>query len=886
MPKVNAPIYSLNGGEVGDEALARLDLDRMRFAGSLYSNVLPRVIGSMTMRPGLEYVEGADFGDVELIEFNAANDTEYLPVFSNGALRIQKSGQYISRAAVTTTIQSGDFSSFTGWTDTSTGSASAVVSGGILRLRGAAFRRAEASQTISVTDLSTEHGLRIKVNRGPVTVAIGSTSGDDDILQTSTMDDGDHSLTFTPETGTIYLRLWTDLDRLALVDSCVIDSAGDLILEAPYATSELPYIRYRQSIDTVFVANRLYQQREIIRWSENGFGIQRYKVDDGPFIRYDGEISLTPDVFTGNGSLTSSLPYFEPTMVGRLIRLVQTGQIVNVTFDGDDQQGSSIRISGVGTARKFSYSVSGSFNATWSLQIAPDDGTGNPGTWTTIRDGSGTTNSNYTDSENNVIKFARFIIASGDHTSGDVHTTIDYDGGSQDGTCRITGYISSTEVGIEVLDRLFSTGSTNDWDYSAWSDLDGWPSTVEQFGGRLFWGRVDNAYGSISDAYKSFDDTTEGESAPILRSFNSGGQVGVRWLLGIQRLLAGTDVSEVSVRSSAFDEPLTAANWFPLDASTQGCFDLRAVKSDKDGIYIAADGISVHRLSINDVSQDYGSTDLTELHQEIFGGSKAVSIALQRKPDTVIWIILEDGSARALTYEPEENVVAWSRVETDGLFKRVAVVKGSDQDAAFFVVERNGVQLLEKMAKLSMCRQSGENCLADSFVRFDGSPQTTFSVPHLDGRDVTVWADGQFLHDQSNLYTVSSGQVVLGAQYSKVTIGLPYSAKYRSTKLAYGAALGTALFQPKRVSKLGLYFVNTVLDGVRVGRDENNLFQFTTTKKDRALVAGDFQNSFDAPLSNIDSDWDTDSRVYVEMKSPYPCTVAALAMQVKTNDIG
>lgn len=64
MPTVNAPVYSLNGGEVGDEALARLDLEGQQFAGSLYENALPRVIGSMTFRPGLEHITNIDFGQV------------------------------------------------------------------------------------------------------------------------------------------------------------------------------------------------------------------------------------------------------------------------------------------------------------------------------------------------------------------------------------------------------------------------------------------------------------------------------------------------------------------------------------------------------------------------------------------------------------------------------------------------------------------------------------------------------------------------------------------------------------------------------------------------------------------------------------------------------
>jgi len=439
---------------------------------------------------------------------------------------------------------------------------------------------------------------------------------------------------------------------------------------------------------------------------------------------------------------------------------------------------------------------------------------------------------------------------------------------------------------IEVLDQFYSIDSTSEWDYSSWSDAMGWPTVVEIFGGRLFWGRGDTMFGSVSDQYRSFDDQVIGDSAPIIRSLNSRGYDGVRWLLALQRLIAGTDVSEVSVRSSAFDEPLTALNWHPLDASTQGGADIRAVKSDKDGIFVTAAGRSVYRAAWNQNEGDYSSADLTALHQDIFGSASIVAIAIQRKPDSIIWFALSDGGCRALTYEPSENVIAWSSLKTDGNILDVSVARGSTEDSVYFKIDRNGSAGIEKLSQLRDCRGGNLNCLADAFTKFSGAPTTVFSVPHLDGRDVTVWADGAAVHDQGNLYTVSGGQVTLAAAASDVVIGLPYIGDYVSTKLAYGAALGTAMFQKKRVSALGLYFVDTILDGVRVGRDAANLFAFTTTKDDGPITPGELQSEFDGPMMDFAGDWDTDSRIHVKMQSPYPCTVAALAMQVKTNDKG
>ena len=285
-------------------------------------------------------------------------------------------------------------------------------------------------------------------------------------------------------------------------------------------------------------------------------------------------------------------------------------------------------------------------------------------------------------------------------------------------------------------------------------------------------------------------------------------------------------------------------------------------------------------------SLDYGAMDLTEMHEEICDGSPVVDVAVQRRPDTVVWFVLANGEARALTYRPSQKVVAWSRFVTEGQINRVVANRGAGQDSVYFVVVRNGTQRLERLADLDDCRGGPWNCLADGFTRFTATAdQTTFSVPHLNGLAVTVWVEGVALHDQGNLYTVTGNNVVIPAQTAgkRVVIGLPYVGRWKSTKLAYGAQNGTALFQKKRVSQLGLYLVKTMLDGLRVGKDFDTLRKLTTTNNDKAIPAGFLWEDYDADMMSVSSDWDTDSRVCLEQRSPYPFTAASLVMDIKTH---
>lgn len=892
MGKTNAPLYSLNGGEVGKEALARLDLERMQFAAALCKNMSPRVIGSLSLRPGFEHITNLDLGEVRLIEYSYSGTASLIPVLSNLEMRVLKDDAFVTYPSVSTSVTSGGFTSFVGWTDASTGSAGASAGAGLLLLRSTPLDRASAKQTISVSvgDQGVEHAMRVSVTRGPVSVRLGSTAGADDLIVECSLDDGIHSIAFTPTTSSIFLELFNDNGRDVLLNSCQLQVAGTMIIPTPWTSQDLEddIIRYKQSKDVIYVASTNYQQREIQRRGDTSWGLQRYKVSDGPFSpSAENKISLDPSVYTGPGTLTASRSYFDVGMIGRLFRLVQRGQTVTEVFTADPADGAFVRISGVGNSRRVTYTITGSWAGVIRLQIALDDGTGlAPGAFSDAMTFTSNDVGVYEDADDNVIKYLRFSLTSGDLTSGQIVATLSYPGGSQTGIVRMTSYSSTTVVGMEVINRLYSKAATFEWDYSTWSDYDGWPSAVDVFGGRLYWGQIDLIHGSVPDSFKSFDDTIEGESAPIARSISSSSQRGMLWLLGLQRLLAGTDAAEISIKASSFDEPLTATSWFPVEASTRGCANIRAVKADKDGVFVQASKIGAFRLLPDKQGLDYSADDLMAMHEKICGGSEIIDLAVQRRPDTVVWFILADGTARTLTYEPSQNIIAWARVDTDGLLKHVAAIRGAGQDSVYFVVVRDGTQRLERLAKATDCIGGALNCIADGFKRFTATAaQTSFSVSHLDGLDVTVWANGVALHDQTNLYTVVGGEVTLPAQTlgNQVVIGLPYIGQWQSTKLAYGAQGGTALLMPKRVAQLGLYLIDSMLDGLRVGHLFGKLKRLTRTENDVAIPAGHLYEAFDANLMAVNSDWSTDSRVCIEARSPYPLTVGAMVMDAKTN---
>ena len=156
--------------------------------------------------------------------------------------------------------------------------------------------------------------------------------------------------------------------------------------------------------------------------------------------------------------------------------------------------------------------------------------------------------------------------------------TLSYSNGGITGIARVTGYTSETVVSAAVLTNMGGTAASEDWAEGVCSDYRGWPSAVTIYEGRLWWAGKDRIIGSVSDAYESFDEETEGDAGPINRTIGFGPVDVINWLLPAQYLLCGTEGSELSIRSTAFDEPLTPTAFQIKEVETQGSASVQAVK--------------------------------------------------------------------------------------------------------------------------------------------------------------------------------------------------------------------------------------------------------------------------------------------------------------------
>lgn len=909
MPVTKEARVAFNRGLISRLGLARKDVERVALSAQTMTNWMPRVLGSMSLRPGLEYIGLAgsnnNFIYTKFIPFVFSLLDKALLQLTQNVLRVWLNDVPISLSSQAITITNPYFAAnVTNWTDADEAGATSdwVTDGGgdgYLRLVGTGYKRAIRYQSITTASPTLEHSIKILIERGPVNFRIGTALGLDDVLPVTGLGTGQHILTFIPTVSPFFIQFESRLKRQILVDSCEAFD-GELSLtgngEAPFPLTESGSIRWAQSADVLYLACNTTdysysvdapngsRPMKIERRATKSWSFVEYQPEDGPFrVENLSNIFLTPSAISGNITLTASEPMFRALQVGSLFSIDSIGQTVNQVLNGANQFSGYVRVTGVDASRQFTVALSGTWSATITLQRS----VGEPGVWVDVVSYTGNTTSVYDDGLDNQTMYYRIGIKAGAYTSGTAAAILEFSGGTIMGVVRITDYTSSTVVGAEVLTELGSTEASEIWSEGIWSDYRGWPTAVALFEGRLWWAGRNYIIGSISDAYEAFDINFEGDAGPIIRTIGQGPVDTINWILPLQRLLMGTASAEWSAKSTTFDEPLTATVFSLKTISTQGSAKVGAVELDSGGLFVQRAGTKLYQLAFDNTQNIYNSNDLMAIVPEL-GDVGIRRVVIQRQPDTRIHCVLNDGTVAVLIYDKTEDVKGWVKVETTGnlnpdevVFLGVydaCILPGTEEDEVYYVVARNAsgdqaIVYLEKFSLASECVGGLLNKQLDSFVTKSAANAVTFINTHYsNGQEVSVWADGAYRGTQV-LDNGPPGVLYFPVTYSDVVVGLPYTATFRSSKI------GDDLSIAKRIVGFNLVLADTHYQGLQYGNDLNHLDELPLLTEGVETPADTIWDEYHHDTITVNGIADEDSRLCLVATGPLPVTVLAAVVE-------
>jgi len=908
-------LLSFNRGIVSALGLARIDVDRLVMSAEVQTNWIPRILGSMMLRPGLGMLDTTLSGaKARYLSFQFSVDD-----MAEIELTALKMRVWVDDAPLTVIDTSGDtdvanpgfITDITDWpTDGSSPTTPVWETGDYLKLTGDGDSEAAVIDTTGVLSTSTP-SFKIVIERGPVMVSFGEEAVDDESYWSETLlGEGTHIITLDTTTPVaVQIRLSSRLKystRVAYAGLYSGNASNELEIDTTWAEADLINVRRRQSGDIIYTGCRGQIQRRIERRDNNSWSLVKYLPPVGPFRKLNvTETTVSSSVLSGDVTLTASDNLFKTTNVGGLFKIASIGQVVDVELTvantvASDEWSDPIRVSGISTGRKFGIIITG---AGWTVgadyagsKIRLQKSVGAIGNWEEVgstRTWTANVDTTYKDSQDNQIIYYRIgmnVLERIDAASTtSAFCALNYTSGSITGIARITAYTSPTVVSAVVLKSFGSVDASPDWREGEWSDRRGFPSAVGLYEGRLFWAGRDRIWGSESDAYETFDDEEVGDAAMIARTIGFGPIQNIHWLLGLGRILMGTadnsaDIDALELtgdqviagRSSSIDEPLTPSNYNMKTVSGRGIYldrsrqRLREIAPSESGSYM----------------EDYTTSDLNLTAPDL-NEVGVVHIEVQYKPDMRIHCVRSDGTVGMLVFDRAENVTCWVEIETDGLIEDVSVLPGAVEDQVYYTINRSGVRYHEKWALESECRGGDLTKLGDSFISYTGSAITNITgLTHLNGEMVVVWADGADVSEYTdNVHTgptVSGGAITLAVAASNVCVGLPYIAQFKSAALATLEDMGPN--ERKNIKQIGLTLHKTHVKGIMYGPTFSRLFDMRAVEGGRELDADEIHDFYSGDTQPFGGSWNTDSRVCLQAAAPRPATVLACKIAIQESE--
>ena len=361
---------------------------------------------------------------------------------------------------------------------------------------------------------------------------------------------------------------------------------------------------------------------------------------------------------------------------------------------------------------------------------------------------------------------------------------------------RITAVTSTTLVDFDIVGPDLSSAAARDtWRLGAWSDTTGWPQVPMFHYQRLWFAATDTdpqtLYASKDDDIDNFAPTdTDGtvlDTSGFVRTIADALVNAIKWMESdAQGLLIGTNTAEFSGRSSGRFSPIKPDDFTVVRQTTHGSADnVKPYKIGNAVLFAQRSGRELREILFTFADDQFVANEMSLLADDLVIPDIA-QLAYMRQPQSILWVILEDGSLRSMTYERPEDVVAWAPHQLGGSFQggppvveSIAVIVDEPYDLLYLAVKRtiNGatkrsIEFLEDPFE--------DDANQDDAYFVDYGKTTQFGTPtavvnglaHLEGESASILGDGAVYPKQ----VVIGGQITLDPPVTKVHVGLGYDS--------------------------------------------------------------------------------------------------------------
>lgn len=463
------------------------------------------------------------------------------------------------------------------------------------------------------------------------------------------------------------------------------------------------------------------------------------------------------------------------------------------------------------------------------------------------------------------------------------------------GIVQVTAFTDSQHVSALVIIPPQSTAPTYLWSEGAFSTYRGFPTAIGLYEQRLLYSgtlaQPNTIWGSVTGDFDNFQFSGNDDGAVAFQPAVCQ-QNPTAWLQSIMRIHLGTTGEEIIMASGNFDEPLTPSNVTMRAQSFYGSAPLQPLQMQNSLLFVERNGFRVREmreLSPYVAPTDFSAPDLTLMSEHITQPG-IVEMDFGRLPDPLAYFIRSDGVLAVCTYNREQNVTAWARYVTSGLYETVAAIYGSPADVVWVGVARTIAGVTSRFIE-AFTTDPAEYPNIETNVMLDcattvtvvGSPISFVGqLSYLIGATVTAVIDGA---EYPGLTVVDGGVNGLlvfpdGVTAARsVRIGFPYTGQLSPMKPELVDQAGSSQGKKRRVTEV-------------IVRMRNSLtLAFAGGPSPASFTEIPIRSPGDAPGSNnplsagvvdvvLPGPWpegnDFSGQVTIQQSHPFPLTILAL----------
>jgi hypothetical protein len=345
---------------------------------------------------------------------------------------------------------------------------------------------------------------------------------------------------------------------------------------------------------------------------------------------------------------------------------------------------------------------------------------------------------------------------------------------------KITGFTSSTVVTCtnqEAIPASLQAIAKFTWSEGEFSLARSFPRAITFHEQRLCFAGNLNATQKIwfskSGDFENFKTGTLADDA-FNRTIAATSNDSILWLFSDTDLYIGTAESIWLAKPSANGAGISSLDFGAKKQISFGASDLPPVYADDSAFYLQRGDQKIRGLGYSASKDKLVGTDIS-IKSDHITGSGIRQFAYQMNPISTIFGIRADGQIANCVYEAEQEVLAWSRMTTQGSYESIASIpSASNYDEVYFIIKRTIGGVVKRYIEVLEPTFDYSNLASffvDSGLTYNGTKQTTLSLSSGTGEFALVTQDGfslitqndEMLITQPFVTTATSGTSIFSA---------------------------------------------------------------------------------------------------------------------------